>query len=176
MFSANTPNVIICIAWFLRCENTRILEYGRLRRSNIMINAAALRVWIACWARHSFCCNICKTERSHAIGTRLWIVYCHKSLFFTTSSIVNQRKGNVSNRNHMLRHLDTIYHHSIKRNYYFLNWSVKAITVVVELLYPPPVLLPVQQNFSDKGILIRQGTCPTTCSHSTGGKVIQPPR
>ena len=31
------------------------------------------------------------------------------------------------------------------------------------------VLLHVQQNFSDKAILIHQETCPTTCSHSTGG-------
>ena len=33
----------------------------------------------------------------------------------------------------------------------------------------PPVLLPVQQIFLLKRILLHQGTCPTNHSHSTGG-------
>ena len=49
-------------------------------------------------------------------------------------------------------------------------------TVVVDLLYPP-VLLPVQEIFLLKQILLHQGTCPINRSHSTGGgKVSQPPR
>ena len=34
---------------------------------------------------------------------------------------------------------------------------------------PPPVLLPVQENFLIKGILLHQGTCPRNVCHSTGG-------
>ena len=45
------------------------------------------------------------------------------------------------------------------------------------LTLPPPVLLPVQEMFLLKWILLHQGTCPRNRSHSTGGdKVSQPPR
>eukprot|EP00493_Phyllostaurus_siculus_P026741 UN27086 len=50
--------------------------------------------------------------------------------------------------------------------------SLKRVTVVVDLLYPPPpVLLPVQAIFLLKRILLHQGICSNKSLSQCGGGI-----